>query len=209
VECREQHGRCVFSSENFLKEVFRHLSRTFPNDFYSVMGCASAQDSGITNCRQAPPRPCRHSRKRKNSPCLVGTGVLDGPNAIILNPAGTREKARFSTASLREGGGFCIAKAGRSRRWLCLTIPKNGNEITHTHALSVTTPSCHRLTAVRSRSRSDTKPWCHSFLLWTVEDAGPYKIWAVLSFPRVPVRFMFSKIPFRVILSRASVRRIW
>jgi len=26
-------GGAVFSSENFLKEVFRHLSRTFPNQF--------------------------------------------------------------------------------------------------------------------------------------------------------------------------------
>ena len=59
----ESNMRARFSSENFLKEVFRHLSRTFPNDFYSVMGCLSAQDIDITNCRQAPPRPCRHSRK--------------------------------------------------------------------------------------------------------------------------------------------------
>ena len=33
-------------------------------------------------------------------------------------PIGAREKANLSTASLREGGGFCVAKAGRSRRWL-------------------------------------------------------------------------------------------
>jgi len=73
VEFREQHGT-RFLSENFLKEVFRHLSRTFPNDFYSVMGYPSSQDLGTTDCRQVPPRPCRRSRKSEFSHSLPPGG---------------------------------------------------------------------------------------------------------------------------------------
>ena len=98
------------------------------------MECLSSQDLGTADCRQAPPRPCRHSRKSELH------------------------------HSLPPGGRWVLrSKSRKEPAMVCLTNSKNGNKVTHTHALSVTTLSCHRLTAARSCSRSDTTPWCHSF----------------------------------------------
>ena len=100
-------GFFVFCRGNFLKKVPpAPLQKLFRRRIKVSRGCLLTQGTGTADCRQAPPRPCRHSRK--------GIEVLR--ESFIAQDMGTAVCVATSSTCA------CVDSNG-TLRWDPLTLP--------------------------------------------------------------------------------------